>query len=154
MVIQCQDGGLSIHNSVLTEVQKKIWRDGVCTQEEGITFAASQEQPMHFNSAKAIPAMTLEVPWFLFRFENLEQKHLHNALWSCQNGIWSFISTSRKSPFPFWLNIVCQKWKVLWLHSWFLREPWGATTFSKIIPCTLANRGSAFSYTQNTKHFK
>lgn len=83
-------------------------------------------------------------------FYNLEPKHLQNALWSCQNSIKTFISTLHKSPFPFWLTTVCQKWKVLclWLHSRSLQEPWVATTVSKVLPWVLANGGSAFSYTQ------
>lgn len=134
MALQCQDPGPSIQYSVVTTVQKLKWwimYTGLRCFELAFQFnetipavllrydfwgsMVSDTWQLFLNEKVAIEGMYNRF-WFLY---NLEPKHLQEALWSCQNSIKTFIFTSHKSPFPYWLSTFNQKWEVLclWLHS-------------------------------------
>lgn len=126
---------------------KKI---GVCTQVRGLTFAASQEQCV-FKFNKPIPAFTCEVPVLT---RQLKWK-------ACRWGDDHFYFTQKSVSTL--VNHCLSKMEItlllaLWLNSRLLEESSGEktrgeTTVSKILPWTLANRGSACSYTQQHQAF-
>lgn len=123
-------------------------RTNICCRSSFMYFNSANRSLLWLPSFHGFWHMTATPKWegwgdesfFFFLLYNLGPKHSRNALWSCQNGIKTFISTSHKSPFPFWLTTVCQKRKVLCLrlHSRLLREPRVATTVSKILPVNVS----------------
>lgn len=142
--------------SVATTVQKIKWGSMFNGQRTNICKSTSEVPWFLTHDSYSLMRRFQIRRWITFPiFYNLEPKHLQNALWSCQNGMKTFHFHFRQKSISILVNHSLSKVKsTLPLAALSIPpELRVATTVSKILPRTLAYRGSAFSYTQQQQAF-